>query len=58
MDPEGNGRDAILPRVMLRIPLGGYKYRAVREEEALRIQAIASRRAVVVNQFTSAIERR
>ena len=57
MEPDGNGRDAILPRVMLRIPLGGGKYRAVREEEALRIQAIASRRMAVVNQFTATIAR-
>ncbi len=57
MEPERNGRDAILPRVMLRIPLGGGRYRAVREEEAIRTRAIASRRVAVVNEFPAAIER-
>ncbi len=57
MEPERNGRDAILPRVMLRIPLGGGRYRAVREEEAIRTRAIASRRVAVVNEFSAAIER-
>lgn len=56
-EPPGNGRDAILPRVMLRIPISGGKYRAKREEESIRILAISARRQSVVNQLSSAIER-
>ncbi len=57
MEPEGNGRDAILPRVMLRLPLSGGKYRSKREEELIRIQAIAARRATVTTQLTTALEK-
>ncbi|CAH0999207.1 hypothetical protein LEM8419_00504 [Neolewinella maritima] len=56
-EPEGNGRDAILPRVMLRLPLSGGKYQSKRDEEALRIQAIATRRTSVTNQLTATIRR-
>ncbi|MBB4079401.1 outer membrane protein TolC [Lewinella aquimaris] len=56
-EPPGNGRDAILPRVMVRFPLSGGKYRAKRDEESLRIQAIAARRTSVTTQLTTALEK-
>ncbi|WP_198661667.1 TolC family protein [Lewinella sp. IMCC34183] len=57
MEPEGNGRDAILPRVMVRVPLSKGKYDARRQEEAVRLEAIAARRRGVVNQLRAALER-
>ena len=54
-EPPGNGRDAILPRVMLRVPLSGGRFRAKREEESIRVQAIAARRESVTDQLTAAI---
>ncbi|MCP9236329.1 TolC family protein [Lewinella sp. JB7] len=57
MDLEGNGRDAILPRIMLRIPLSGGKYRAQREQENLRIQAIGARRASTLTRLTTEVEK-
>ncbi len=57
MDPAGNGRDAILPRVMVRVPLSGGQYRAKRDEERLRLQSIAVRRVSVTNQLDAALER-
>ena len=55
--PTGNGRDALVPRVMLRLPLGGGKYRAKRTEESIRQQAIAARRESVTNRLAAAVER-
>jgi len=56
-DPPGNGRDAILPRVMLRVPISGGKYRAKRQEESLRVRAIDARRRSVAAQLTAVVER-
>ncbi|WP_168797534.1 TolC family protein [Neolewinella litorea] len=57
MRPNGNGRDAIMPRVMVSVPLSGGKYRAKRDEEQFRLQSIASRREAVTRQLTAALER-
>ena len=57
MDPEGNGRDAILPRVMVRVPLSKGKFSAKRQEEELRLESITARRRGVINQLQAALER-
>ncbi|NJB86089.1 outer membrane protein TolC [Lewinella marina] len=57
MRVNGNGRDAIMPRVMVSVPLSGGKYRAKREEEQLRLQSIASQREAVTRQLVAALER-
>ena len=43
-DPMSNGRDAVIPRVGVRIPLSRKPYTARRRAEALRIEQIASER--------------
>ena len=42
-DPRGNGRDIVLPRVMLSVPLGGDRYDKRQEEQRVRMSAIADR---------------
>lgn len=42
-DPGGNGRDIVLPRVMLSVPLGGDRYDKRQEEQRVRMSAIADR---------------
>ena len=42
-DPAGNGRDIVLPRVMLSVPLGGDRYDNRQEEQRVRMAAIADR---------------
>ncbi len=44
-DLMGNGRDAIIPRATIRIPLNRRQYTAKIDEETFRIQAIESRLA-------------
>lgn len=56
MRPDGNGRDAIMPRLMVRVPLSGGKFQAKREEEQLRVQSIAARREAVGLQLLAALE--
>jgi len=41
--PAGNGRDIVLPRVMLSVPLGGDRYDKRQEEQRVRMAAIADR---------------
>ncbi|MGB3545719.1 MAG: TolC family protein [Saprospiraceae bacterium] len=56
-DPPRNGRDVILPRAMMTIPLSRGKYGAKRREEELNIQAGDARRESVANQLRAEIER-
>ncbi len=57
MEMEGNGRDALMPRVMVRVPLSKGKFNAKREEEELRLRVISARREVIANQLSTALER-
>jgi hypothetical protein len=47
-DPGGNGRDIVLPRVMLSVPLGGDRYDKRQEEQRVRMSAIAGREQSLV----------
>ena len=42
-DPPRNGRDVLLPRATVRLPLNRTKYAAKRQEEELRIEALSAR---------------
>ena len=55
-EPENNGRDAVMARLMVRVPLGGRKFAAKREEESLRVLAINSRREAMAAELTAALE--
>ncbi len=57
MDPSGNGRDVILPRVMVTIPLSKGKFSAKRQEEEIRILALDARREATENEFRAEIRR-
>ncbi len=57
MDPPGNGRDVILPRAMVTIPLSKGKFSAKREEEEVRILALDARRQATENEFRAEIRR-
>ncbi|OAV45264.1 TolC family protein [Lewinella sp. 4G2] len=56
-EPAGNGRDVILPRAMVRIPLSKRKFTAKRQEEEVRIRALDARREATENEFRAAIRR-
>ena len=56
-DPAGNGRDVILPRAMVRIPLSQRKFTAKRQEEELRVRALVARYESLENQFRAEIRR-
>ena len=56
-EPVGNGRDVILPRAMVRIPLSKRKFAAKRQEEEVRIRALDARREATENEFRAAIRR-
>ena len=56
-EPTGNGRDVILPRAMVRIPLSQRKFTAKRQEEEVRIRALDARREATENKFRAAIRR-
>ncbi|PHN03530.1 TolC family protein [Flavilitoribacter nigricans] len=55
-DPMGNGRDILMPHVMMTIPLNKGKYRAKEQEEALRIQALDQHQLDQLNAFRSMVE--
>ena len=57
MDPSGNGRDVILPRAMVTIPLSKGKFSAKRQEEEIRILALDARREATENEFRAEIRR-
>jgi len=42
-DPNSNGRDIVLPRVMLKVPLGGDRYDKRQEEQRVRMSALEDR---------------
>ena len=53
----GNGRDVLLPRAMVRIPLSQRKYTAKRQEETLRIEALTARREATERAFRAELRR-
>jgi outer membrane protein TolC len=57
MDPLRNGRDVILPRAMVTIPLSKGKFSAKRQEEEVRILALDARREATENEFRAEIRR-
>jgi len=57
MDPLRNGRDVILPRAMVTIPLSKGKFSAKRQEEEVRILALDARRETTENEFRAEIRR-
>ena len=54
--PTGNGRDAIIPRVGVRIPLSQKPYTARRQAERLRLQQLGSQREAVRNRLLAEAE--
>jgi outer membrane protein TolC len=57
MNPLRNGRDVVLPRAMVTIPLSKGKFSAKRQEEEVRILALDARRAATENEFRAEIRR-
>lgn len=55
-DPAGNGRDILMPHLMVSIPLNKDKYRAKEEEEALRVQALDQYQLEQLNNFRAMVE--
>lgn len=56
-DPLRNGRDVILPRAMVHIPLSKGQFSAKRQEEQVRILALDARREATENEFRAEIRR-
>lgn len=56
-DPLHNGRDVILPRAMVTIPLSKGKFSARRQEEEVRVLALEARRESTENEFRAEIRR-
>lgn len=54
-EPPGNGRDILMPRVALRIPLNRDRYRSREQEEQLRIEVLESRRTATLRSFETAV---
>ena len=50
-DPMGNGRDAVIPRIGVRVPLSRKPYAARREAEAIRVLQLADERNAVRNRL-------
>ena len=56
-EPPRNGRDVILPRAMIKLPLGKAKFSGKREEEEVRIRALDARREATENEFRAELRR-
>lgn len=55
--PERNGRDILIPKVKVKIPLYRKKYTAKAQEEKLKIAALENRKEDVQLKFLSSIEK-
>lgn len=55
--PENNGRDILIPKVKVKIPLYRKKYTAKAQEEKLKIAALENRKEDVQLRFLSSIEK-
>ncbi len=54
-NPENNGRDILVPKVMLSIPIYRKQYRAVITEEKLKQDALAYRKESAIDEMISRI---
>ena len=54
--PESNGRDILIPKVTMKIPLYRKKYTAKTQEEQLKIAALEHKKADVQLEFSAIIE--
>lgn len=54
--PANNGRDILVPKVMVSIPIYRKKYRAKKQEEELKQQAFELQKESLTNQMTSGIQ--
>ncbi|MEM6318487.1 MAG: TolC family protein [Bacteroidota bacterium] len=54
---ENNGRDVIIPRVSVKIPLYKQKYAAKEREEQLKMEALEIKKENVVEQFRAIIDK-
>ncbi|MGK0316002.1 MAG: cobalt-zinc-cadmium efflux system outer membrane protein [Saprospiraceae bacterium] len=53
---SGNGRDALMPMASVSIPIHKGKYKAIRQEETIRQEAINAKREEVLDMFEADIE--
>jgi len=54
--PENNGRDILIPKVMVSIPIYPKKYTAKKQEEELKQQAFEFQKESLTNQMMSSIQ--
>lgn len=54
--PENNGRDILIPKVMVSIPIYRKKYTAKKQEEELKQQAFEFQKESLTNQMMSSIQ--
>ncbi len=54
-DPTNNGRDVVMPRLMVKVPLYREKYRAKSREEALKIAALDYQKADELSRYMTDI---
>ena len=54
--PENNGRDILIPKVMVSIPIYRKKYTAKQQEEELKQQAFEFQKESLTNQMMSSIQ--
>lgn len=57
MSPEGNGRDILIPKVKVSIPIYRKKYTAKAQEEQLKMAALENRKEDVLLKFLARIEK-
>ena len=55
-NPMNNGRDVIIPKIMISFPFDGKRFKAKKEEEELKIQAIKFKKKQTENMLISKIE--
>ena len=55
-DPTGNGRDIMIPKVILNVPLDRRMYRAKHRQEELRKQRLENQKTNLINQFFRQLE--
>ncbi|MEZ5023228.1 MAG: TolC family protein [Chitinophagales bacterium] len=56
MLPDNNGRDILIPKVMMTIPIARKKYKAKEAEESLNKEAFEYKKESVVNQMMTALQ--
>jgi outer membrane protein TolC len=56
LNPEGNGRDILIPKVKIKLPINRQKYTSKKQEEQLKIAALENRIANAQITFASMVE--